>query len=483
MASKTGFYGLQKLVSGDPLSTGDYAFTNSNIDTIDRLLGKFNDALFEDDAPVIDPTDLLSLEVVPSGGLIPAGRTLRYKYTWVDAFGNESAASPESVVGTDAPITRPNQPGLTSTSTGGTLLAGNYFYIISAYATVNTSETGGSQAATINVRTGSTNKITLTFPSLPSGATGFNIFRKGPGEVQFFYLDSVDLNVATPSSIYVDDNSVTVNNSRTPSATNLTNSTNLVNITLPEAVPDGYTWKVYRTFVSADYNSSLLEWVVTTDMGVVVDNTVDSGLKTTIGLPPTVSSLTGASSKVAQATADVSNIYSILGTTPQGGFSDVRSRFDDIDTRLVETITVNLASSDFTLTSTTLTNFMTVALTGGSWIFEGQIFYTASTAEDLKVKMYANDGNATPFVWGHLVYQLDPDGLATPSTDGEVYTESSVVILKGNSSLRGATIHGAINWVSGSGNFYFDCAQRVTPATPVGTIIRKGSWFRFTRLG
>jgi len=326
MSSTTGFFGLQKLQSGDALSTNDYAFTNRNIDVIDRLLGKIDDAVFENDTPLDDPTDTLSLEVVTTGGLIPAGRTVRFKYTYVDAFGNESAASPESTVGTAAPIARPSAAGLEATTTGGTLLAGNYFYILSAYSDVNTNETSGSPAASLQVRTGSTNKITLTLPSLPAGADGFNIFRRGPGEVQFYYLDSVDMDVATPPSTYEDDNSVTVTNSRTPSATNLTNSTNLINVTLPGAtpsVPDGYTWKLYRTFVSGDYNSSLLEWVVTEVDGAIVPYTVDSGLRTTIGVPPSISSLTGATSRITTLETDVAAIEATLGTDPEAGFADV----------------------------------------------------------------------------------------------------------------------------------------------------------------
>lgn len=333
MASTTGFYGLQKLGAGDTLNYNDYAFTNQNIDIIDRVLHKLDEAVFGGVAGIADPDEGPSLELSTSGGVIPGGRTLRYKFTYVDANGNETAASPETSITTTAPVTRPSQPSLTTDATGS-LLAGNYFYIVSAYVDVNTAETNGSPAATINIPSGTNNSVTLTLPSLPSGATGFNIFRRGPGETQFYYLDSVDMDVATPPTTYFDDNSVTVNNSRTPSATNLTYATNSIAITLPgatPAVPDGYTWKLYRTFVSGNYDSSLLEWVVTeTSEGSGIINPVayDYGGRTTIGKPPTVSSITGTTSRIDTLETDVADIQTTLGTNPEGGFASVAARLD-----------------------------------------------------------------------------------------------------------------------------------------------------------
>lgn len=342
MASTTGFYGLQKLESGDALSTNDYAFTSRNVDVVDRLLHKFDEAIFSGVTPLDDPTDGPSLDVSTTGGIIPAGRTVRYKYTYVDVYGNETAGSPEVSVTTNAPVSRPSQPGLTSATSGGTLLAGNYFYVISAYVDVNTAETNGSAAATINVPTGTTNAITLALPSLPTNATGFNIFRRGPGEVQFYYLDSVDMDVATPPTSYVDDNSVTITNSRTPSATNLTFATNSISITLPgatPAVPDGYTWKVYRTFVSGNYDSSLLQHVVTETSegsGIIDPVAYDYGSRTSVGKPPSVSSITGNVSRITTLETDVAAIEATLGVDPEGGYSDVAARLDGMDSKILD---------------------------------------------------------------------------------------------------------------------------------------------------
>jgi hypothetical protein len=352
MSSTTGFFGLQKLGPNDPTSTNDYAFTNKNIDTIDRLLGKFDSILSSGSSPIDDPTEPLSLTVSTTGGIIPAGRTVRYKFAWVDSYGNETAASPEATVTTNSPISRPAQAGLVYSSSGGTLLGGNYFYILSAYVGINTAETNGGTAGSITIRGGTTNSVTLTLPSLPAGADGFNVFRRGPGEAQFFYLDSIDMNVATPPSTYVDDNSVVVNNSRTPLASNLTYSTNSVAVTLPGAtpsVPVGYTWKVYRTFTAGNYDSSLLEWVVSetyNGSGIINSETYDYGLSTSIGSPSAISTITSSTDAITDLQSSVSAIENELGTTPQGAYSTVANRFDGIEVQLGDVITWGQAVDD-----------------------------------------------------------------------------------------------------------------------------------------
>ncbi len=354
MASTTSFYGLQKLDRSEPLSTNDYAFVSKNLDIIDRLMYKVHTAVFEEDTPIGNPSSPLTLDIETTGGGIPAGRTVRYKFTYVDAYGNETAASPEATISTPAPITRPNQPSLASVSTGGTLLSGGYFYILSAYVGVNTSETNGSVAGAISVRSGSTNKIVLTLPTLPSGADGFNIYRRGQGEVQFYYLDSIDMNVATPPTTYEDDGGTAVLSSRTPSATNLTFSTNKITVTLPGAtpsVPSGYTWRLYRTFTSGDYNSSLLEWVTTETSfgsGIIVPDTEDLGNVTSIGSPPSVSSITGDVDRIDAVVTAVDALEATLGVNPEGSFDDVADRLDDVDSRLSSSeATVYGWSTDF----------------------------------------------------------------------------------------------------------------------------------------
>ena len=103
---------------------------------------------------------------------------------------------------------------------------------MTAYTTANTLETkiGGIGYKTVNTGT-TTNEITITMPSLPTGATGFNIYRKGPGNPRYYYLAS------TTGSSYVDDGSTALTTSRTTPNNNRTFNTNKVIVTYPGATP------------------------------------------------------------------------------------------------------------------------------------------------------------------------------------------------------------------------------------------------------
>lgn len=494
MSSITGFYGLQKLAAGDALSVSDYAFTNRNMDVIDRLLNKFDNALFSGGSVIDDPSSGPSLDVLTTGGVIPAGRTVRYKFTWVDSWGNETAASPETSITTPPPVARPSQPGSAYLSSGGTLLAGNYFYILSAYVVVNTSETNGSLAASLNIPMGSTNRVVLTLPGLPTGADGFNVYRRGPGETQFYYLASINMMIATPPSTYTDDNSITVSNSRTPSATNLTYSTNIVTVTVPGAtptVPDGYTWKVYRSFISGEWDSSLLNWVrdeTYTGSGVTTPSVYDYGAHSTVGRPPTLTAITSSVSTVSTLQTSVNAIISELGSVPQGSYSTVSSRLAyEHNPNL--TGFVSVLPSDVTNASTTLASAWTingirkVGQNGADFIFDLQLFFLASVAEGFQFSITCLTDQATPVVPGTFRYTVTPTSLVTGGADGYVYGSGDVVTLVGSSSIRSVRINGSTSQV-GSALYpidfkvYFAAASSV--ATPAGAELNANSYIRLT---
>ena len=492
MASTTGFYGLQKLQAGDAISSFDYAFTNRNLDIIDRLLHKFDDALFSGSAPIADPTVALTAEALTTGGRIPAGRTLRYKYTWVDVNGNETAGSPETVVTTTSPVARPSQPSLNRQDTGGFLLAGNYFYIVSAWVDVNTAETSGSVSANINIPSGTSNVIEITFPSLPSGADGFNIFRRGPGETQFYFLDSVDLNVATPSYTYIDDNTITVTNSRTPSPTNLTYSSNSVVVTVPdEEVPDGYTWKLYRTMISGDFNSSLLEWVVSETFngsGIISPSTTDYGGATSIGIPPTVSSITGNTNRIDQAEQDAADAIALLGDTPQGGYADVATRLS-FEQDASQTGLVFITPTDQTFLSTTLQESIVVSemrkvgQNGTDFIFEMFLMFEAASSEDMSFSISMLTVNATPTTFANIKYMVEQTSLVSGGSDGFLYSDGDVVTLNGDGTVRAVRLTGSIygtSFLSDNGEFTFSVGVGSSVATPAGATLKEGSYLRLT---
>ncbi len=321
MAEKTDRFGLQVLDAGDNLSEDGYAFVKADRFLIDRLLELGVETHVHTGvaatATVVDPPQL-TLDT--TGGSIPAGRRVRYKVSLVDVNGLETAGSDEAFIDTPNPITAPAAPSLYFDTTGGTHIAGTYYYALTAYQDNITNETKALNTAHILVSsTTSTNSVFLTLPSLPSGATGFNVYRRRPGGTKYIYLDSVDMDVATPPTEYEDDNSVVEDCDRTVPSTNSTFSTNSVTITWSGAtptIPDGYTWRVYRTFISDNYSNSLLSWVVeetSEGSGIITPTFDDVGEGTTTGSPSAVDQATGSPPKI-----DLTDVANVDGYLPPG---------------------------------------------------------------------------------------------------------------------------------------------------------------------
>lgn len=293
MAEYTTNYSLIKLAASEDLSTGDYAFFQANMDIIDRALAQSLSRPGSSATIVSDPTTGLSLTLDDTSGSIPASTTAYYRYSFLDAFGAETAASDISSVTTAAPISAPSAPLISSVTTGGTILPGNYFYVLTAYVSVNTQETTGQNRSNITVpTTTTTNVITLTLPTLPTGADGFNVYRRGPGEAEYSYLTSIDMTVATPPTEYDDDNSTGPNCTRRPPTTTQTSSTNSVEISIPGATPtvdgDAAGWRIYRTYDNTNWGSSLLTTVIEETFegsGIITPLYTDLGDATTNGSP------------------------------------------------------------------------------------------------------------------------------------------------------------------------------------------------------
>lgn len=319
MAGFTSHYGFQRLQKGDPFSLNGYKFTDSDREQIDRLLyslahhshtGATSSGSTPSSAPVLTQST--------TGGSIPAGTRVYYKYTYVDNSGSESAESTEAFVDTPAAITEPGPPGLSQANSGGSLIPGNYYYVLSAYTNSITQETLARNPAFITVPVGtSSNKITLTLPTKPSGATGFNIYRRRPGGTQYLYCGST-----TSTTTFLDDGALTEDCNRTVPQRNTTNSTNKVTVTLPGAtptVPAGMTWKVYRTYVNGNWETSKLWHVVEETFeasGVIVPYYVDIGIGTSPGKPPTNNQYVDSPDKVSLTDGDeVDGVLSLGNAT------------------------------------------------------------------------------------------------------------------------------------------------------------------------
>lgn len=306
MADLTSHYGLTTLGPNESFGVNGYAFVDKNIDRLDYIGYMGAEGHHHDGAgPALDdPAVPLQVTLLPGEGNIPGGRTVRYKFTWVDAQGAETAASPEITLNTPAQVATPGTPSITQLPSGGTLLAGNYFYVLTAYTSATTLETIPGARAYTTIISGTTNRIQLTLPTLPNGALGFNLYRRSPGSTRFQYLASIDMDVATPPSTYIDDGGTEEDCNRTVPQRNNTSSSNGVLISLPGAtpvVPDDCTWKIYRTYTSGDWDSSLMHWSVeetSEGSGIIITSYTDVGAATTQGTPPDQSELVGSPSKV-----------------------------------------------------------------------------------------------------------------------------------------------------------------------------------------
>lgn len=297
MTTRTQHYNLDKIGKGESIAgaDGSYKYAGADRDLIDLLLWLGAEAHHHTGgsavaaAPASPPTLLLD----QSAGTLRAGTRIYYKYTYVNDQGMESLPSPESYIDTPFPVVDSGAPALTLAVTGGTLLPGQHNYVLSAYRQASTLETKAINFANILIPApGTTNKVTLTLPSLPSGAHGFNVYRRKPGSTAYYWIAMIDMTVITPPTTFVDNGSYADDCARTLPNANRTNSQNNIRITLPGAtptVPVGSTWKVYRTYVSGDYRSSTLHHVVeetSEGSGIITPTYLDLGYATSLGNPP-----------------------------------------------------------------------------------------------------------------------------------------------------------------------------------------------------
>jgi len=321
MGGKTQRFGFNTLGPGDSMAADGFKFSDADIVLMDRLLAAAAEGHHHSGVPAVDntPTLPLSLHQLSTGGWFPSSKRYYYRFTLVDAAGNETVGSPVTFADTPVALLDPSPPGLLPFTSGGTLSPGNYSYVLSAYTTATTLETKASKSANITLPIAtSIGQITLTLPPL-GAATGFNIYRKTPNGARYLFLDSV-----TSAADYVDDGSVHEDCNRTLPGTNTTNNQGMITITYPGAtpvIPLGYTWKIYRTLNPNNWANSLLKHVVEDGSllippapGVIVVSFSDLGSATGPGKPPVASQAIGNPSKVV-----LTDMAEVQGMLPPGG--------------------------------------------------------------------------------------------------------------------------------------------------------------------
>lgn len=315
MGAKTDRFGLNTLGPGDSMADDGFKFSDGDIQLIDRLLQLAVEGHHHTGEAAVDntPASPPTLYLTTTGGGLPSSTRFFYRFTLVDAQGNETLPSP--VVFQDTPIAVPDPaaPSLSYLSSGGLLDPGNYSYVLSAYTTATTLESRAANSAYITVAIPtSVGRVSIEMPPLPSGATGFNIYRKAPNGARYQYLDS------TTGTTYIDDGSVAPDCDRSLPAINTTNNTSIITITYPGStpvVPVGFTWKIYRTTNPNNWANSLLHHVVETTGATPVVNIAfsDVGGATSSGQPPTTTQLIGNPSKIL-----LTDAAEIQGMIPPG---------------------------------------------------------------------------------------------------------------------------------------------------------------------
>jgi hypothetical protein len=303
---ETGHFGLTRIAAGEQFSKNGYAFSDLDRVTLDKILYAAISHSHDGSLRLADPTLAPGLSATPLGGTLPAGTTFYYRVSLADKYGLETAASIESSVTTPPPLPAPTSPSAQVETTGGAVVPGTWSYMIT-YVTSTGGETTPSGANNVQVTTGTTNRIRITLPSLPSGASGYRIYRSRPGQAQFYYLDQV-----TTTTYY--DPANTEDQTITVPSVNTTNSTNSITITIPGGVipVDCMGWKIYRSLDSGGYDgNSLVHYVVEGSSDVstdVVTTFVDTGSAMLQGFPKDVSATISGGSVV--------NLTQIAGQIP-----------------------------------------------------------------------------------------------------------------------------------------------------------------------
>lgn len=277
MTSSTEHFGLTKLDPSEGVHAGADRFASSDRDTIDSAIYALGQHHHSGNPTSNAPTDPPTIALSATGGTIPAGTTVRYKYTYTDPETGETLASPEAYITTPQPLTPPVAPTAATQTIGGTLNPGQFFYVLSHYKGANTVETKAENMVAVLVPgSTSTNQVELTLPTLAAGATGFNVYRQAPGEPRFWHVGSTTGTSFTDAGL--------ASSTRTLPSANTTSSTSSVQVSIPgatPAIPAGNLWTIYRTY-SGSYDSSYL-----TQLDENTLTYTDTGIGTANGGPPT----------------------------------------------------------------------------------------------------------------------------------------------------------------------------------------------------
>lgn len=298
MASSTPRFKLTTLDSdAESIEFQGWKSTDADRVLLDRLLRYATEGHRHRGLPAINfQFPAPDVTIAYSGGMIPANTVAHYRYTILDENGEETAGSALATIHTPPQVPAPSPPSLAASP--GTLLGGYYQYLVTAFidpdgtwevpppAGTNLESLASAPATASLAGLGG---WSLTMPPRPSGADGFNVYRRGPTETEFGYVGS------TKDLYFEDDGSLLTGNPlRHPPISNATYATNAVTVALPEGLlpPESWTWRIYRTYDITNWDNSLLTWSGPTP------TFVDVGGATSPGAPPQASTALGSPPKI-----------------------------------------------------------------------------------------------------------------------------------------------------------------------------------------
>ena len=289
---QTQHFGFYTFGSEGRLSDLGYKFTIQDRQTMDQLLYMLYNHDHSVLEPITGPAQRPNVEVAEDvAGFLSSGTLFYYQVSFVDVYGNETAASTVASVATLPPIATPPAPGLLTASTGGSLLGGTYRYAVAYRQGANTTLATNSGQINVPITT-TTNTVTLSLGALPTGADSFDVYRRGPGDETYWLIAN------TAATTFLDNGSHPPDCTKTRPVRNTTNASSAIRITLSDEdipVPTGVAaWRLYRSTGASFGGNSLLATVSTTvseNSAVLVTEYVDTGSGTLPGTPLSQSSI------------------------------------------------------------------------------------------------------------------------------------------------------------------------------------------------
>lgn len=321
----TPFFGLSTLPLNSTNADKDKFCVQDRI-LIDRILWEASTGHRHDGATVgsasAPSTADVDVTLQPTEGFLPSATEVFYRWTNVSAAGLESLPSDVVSLVTPSGLAIPDPPNVTKLVSGGTCAPGAYVYRITAWRGAYTYDSLGSTPVVANLllTDGTSQQVVLTFPSLPSGADGFNVYRQLPNSTVMQYMTTI--NAPDIGDPWYDTGAASPLPTVTYRNQDLSATGASILLEADSPVPSGEKIRLYRSFVN-DTN-----WVDTFigELDTGTSTYEDLGGPSSTGTPPSIAftySNPGAVDIVTETEGD-------LPADRISGFVDIEAQTDGV---------------------------------------------------------------------------------------------------------------------------------------------------------